>query len=158
MESLKEPPMLISTISLAGTVGLGIYLKREIEALRLDVVRLNESLKNVGGKLNGLEKGASNHGELIRKMNKQVSTINGRMGDFEEAIESLPDDLCEITEALRENAIEVELASEVPKRRNARKTRTRSKRKPEPKVAKMSLEVVSEEEELISQMRNSSDS
>jgi hypothetical protein len=126
MEKLKEPAMLLSVANSIGLVGTTAYFYKQLEAVRLDMVKMSQTLQGVLRKLSEIEKGDQNKGEALHTLNDQIKRINDQLEDIPSIneIDGFDLDLSEIVTILSENSIQVERPSQ-----NIRYTRRSGDRK-----------------------------
>jgi len=121
MEKLKDPAMLLSVANSIGIVGTTAYFYKQLEAQRLDLIKLSQTLTAVTRKVAEMEKGEQNKGEALHSLNNQIKEVNQQLENMPtfEHIENLDQDLTEITSVLEDNDIPIDRPSQVvrPRRR-----------------------------------------
>lgn len=121
MEKLKEPSMLLSVANSIGIVGITAYFYKQIEAQRLDLIKMSQTLTVIARKLAEMEKGEQHKGEALHTLNDQIKTINQQLENMPsfDTFNNMDDDVSEIIAVLEENNIPVDRPSQtVRSRRN----------------------------------------
>ncbi|CAH6420761.1 Hypothetical protein HVR_LOCUS1283 [uncultured virus] len=120
MEKLKDPAMLLAVANSIGIVGTTAYFYKQLEALRLDLIKISQTLTGVVRKIGEIEKGQQHNSEALHTFNDQIKTINQRLTEIPslEGIDELDLDIDELVAALSEHDIHVERPSQVPRRRS----------------------------------------
>lgn len=126
MEKLKEPAMLLSVANSIGLVGTTAYFYKQLEVVRVDMIKMSQTLQSVLRKLSDMDKAEQNKGEALHILNDQIKRINDQLEDMPSIneIDGVDLDLSEIVSVLSENNIQVERPSQ-----NIRHTRRSGDRK-----------------------------
>lgn len=116
---MKDPAMLLSIVSLVGLVGNTAYFYKQLESIRLDMVKMSQTLTGVLRKLSELEKGDQHKSEALHALNDQVKHINEQIDYLPsfDSMENMELDISELVAVLEENNIQVERPSEQTKSR-----------------------------------------
>lgn len=119
MEKLKDPSMLLSVANSIGIVGITAYFYKQIEAQRLDLIKMSQTLSAITRKLTEMEKGEQNKGEVLHTLNDQIKTINQQLENMPsfDTFNNVDDDLSEIIAVLEENNIPVNRPSQIVRSR-----------------------------------------
>jgi TolA-binding protein len=114
MEKLKDPAMMLSVANTVGLVGTTVYFYKQHEAIRLDMIKMSQTLQGVLRKIAEMEKGEQHKGEALHTLNDQIKRINDEIEDISQLgdVENLKMDLSEVVAVLSENNINVERPSE----------------------------------------------
>ena len=130
MEKLKDPAMLLSVANSIGLIGTTAYFYKQLEAIRLDMVKMSQTLNGVVRKLSELEKGEQHKNEALHTLNDQIKRINDQIDELPsfDAVDNLDVDLTEIVTVLSEQNIQVERPSQ--QSRSRRSGDRRSARRP----------------------------
>lgn len=120
MEKLKDPAMLLSVANSIGLVGTTAYFYKQIESIRLDMVKMGQTLTGVIRKLGEMEKGEQHKSEALHTLNDQLKRINEQIDDLPsfDNIDHLDLDLTEIIAVLEEHNISIERPSQQRSRRS----------------------------------------
>lgn len=114
MEKMKDPAMLLSLANTAAIVGTSVYFYKQVEAVRLDMVKVSQTLNGVLRKISEMEKGDQNNNEALHALNEQIKHINDQIVElpsFDE-VANFDMDITEIIEVLGENNISVKRPSQ----------------------------------------------
>ena len=113
MEMLKDPRNAVATANLVGLIGSTAYFYKQMEAVRLDMIKINETLAAVVRKITEMEKKDSGRADILKTVTDQLKQFNERLEKVPtmNVVHSLEKDLTEIVESLGSNGIEVELSS-----------------------------------------------
>jgi cell fate (sporulation/competence/biofilm development) regulator YmcA (YheA/YmcA/DUF963 family) len=105
LEQFKEPPMMMATASMAGTLGSIYYFHTVTESIKRDVSELSQGLLGVVQKLNELFKEDQNKTEAFVSLDKQLKALNDKVNHLPsiEHIDNVNYDVSEIMEVLSEN-------------------------------------------------------
>ena len=121
MEKLKDPAMLLSVANSIGLVGSTAYFYKQLEAVRIDMVKMSQTLTAVLRKISEMEKGEQHKSETVHALSDQIKRLNEqieRLPSFDH-VDNLDLDLSEIVEILAENNITVERPSQAPRGRRS---------------------------------------
>ena len=129
MEKLKDPAMLLSVANSIGIVGITAYFYKQLEAQRLDLIKLSQTLTAVTRKVAEMEKGEQNKGEALHALNNQIKEVNQQLENMPsfDPIDNFDLDLNEIITVLEENNILIDRPSQVvrPRRSGDRRSTPR---------------------------------
>jgi len=136
MEKLKEPAMLLSVANSIALVGTTAYFYKQLEAIRLDMIKMSQTLTGVVRKISEMEKGEQRKGEALHTLNDQVKRINQQIDDLPsfDNFDNIDLDIDEIIAILEENNITIERPSKIQRirrsgdRRNPRREEIEDKR------------------------------
>lgn len=130
MEKLKDPAMLLSVANSIGIVGTTAYFYKQLETMRLDMIKMSQTIQGMVRKLSELEKGDQNKSEALHTLTDQVKRTHEQLEDIPSLseLDNLDVDLGEIVAVLEENNIKVERPSQ-----NIRLTRRSGDRKATPR-------------------------
>lgn len=137
MEKLKDPAMLLSVANSIGLIGTTAYFYKQLEAIRLDMVKMSQTLTGVLRKISEMEKGEQNKSEALHVLNDQIKRINDQIDELPsfDAIDNMDIDLSEIIAVLEENNIPVERPSQLQRTRRSGDRRVPNRRNaPEPDI------------------------
>ena len=121
MEKLKDPAMLLSVANSIGLVGSTAYFYKQLEAIRLDMVKMSQTLTAVLRKVAEIEKGEQHKSETVHALGDQIKRLNEQIerlpsfGDFD----NIDLDLTEIVDVLMENNISIERPSQASRGRRS---------------------------------------
>jgi cell fate (sporulation/competence/biofilm development) regulator YmcA (YheA/YmcA/DUF963 family) len=115
MEKFKDPAMLLSVANSIALVGTTAYFYKQLEATRLDLGKVAQTLQGVLRKLSEMEKNEQHKGEALHTLNDQIKRINEQLEEMPSLNETdnMDMDLSEIIAVLSENSIVVERPSQV---------------------------------------------
>ena len=132
MEKLKDPAMLLAVANSIGIVGTTAYFYKQLEAMRLDMVKMSQTLTGVIKKLSEIDKGSQSRDEALHLLGDQMKRINQHLEDVPsfENLENIEMDLNEIVTVLEENEIPVERPSQLPTYGRRRSGDRRSSNRP----------------------------
>lgn len=129
MEKLKDPAMLVTVANSIAIVGITAYFYKQMEAQRLEQIKITQTLTTIAKKLTELEKGEQNKGEVLHTLNNQIKEINFNLENMApfEMVDNMDIDINEIIGILEENQIHIERPSQIarPRRSGDRRTHTR---------------------------------
>jgi TolA-binding protein len=130
MEKLKDPAMLLSVANSIGLVGTTAYFYKQLEAIRLDMVKMSQTLTGVLRKLSEMEKGEQHKGEALHTLNDQIKHINEQIEELPsfDTVDNIDFDLSEIITVLEEHNIRVERPSQQQRPRRSGDRRVSSRR------------------------------
>lgn len=130
MEKLKDPAMLLSVANSIGLIGTTAYFYKQLEAIRLDMVKMSQTLTGVLRKISEMEKGEQNKSEALHVLNDQIKRINEQIDELPsfDAIDNMDIDLSEIIAVLEENNISVERPSQIQRSRRSGDRRAPNRR------------------------------
>lgn len=113
MEKLKDAAMLLSIANSIGLVGTTAYFYKQIEAVRLDMVKMSQTMTGVLRKLSEMEKGDQHKTEALHALNDQIKRINDQIDDLPsfDSMDNIDLDLTEIIAVLEDNNIQVDRPS-----------------------------------------------
>jgi len=119
MERLKDPTMLLTIANTIGIVGSTAYFYKQMEAMRLDMIKISQTLTACARKIGELEKADQHKGESLRTLNDEVKRINQQIESIPsfETIDGLDADLDEIVSVLDASDITVDRPSQIPRQR-----------------------------------------
>lgn len=114
MEKLKDPAMLLSVANSIGIVGITAYFYKQLEAQRVDLIKLSTTLTALTRKVAEMEKGEQNKGEVLHSLNNQIKEINQQVEDMASFgdIDNFDIDINEIIAVLEENNIAINRPSQ----------------------------------------------
>lgn len=114
MDKLKDPSMVLSVANSAGLVGITAYFYKQLEAQRLDMIKMQQTIQGLLRKLSEIEKGEQNKSETLHLLNDQIKKLNEQVEDMPSLTdtENLDLDIDEITNVLSENNITIERPSQ----------------------------------------------
>jgi cell fate (sporulation/competence/biofilm development) regulator YmcA (YheA/YmcA/DUF963 family) len=117
METIKDPAMLLSLANSIAIVGNTAYFYKQMEAMRLDMVKISQTLNGVVKKLAEIEKGEQNRGEALHTLNNQVKDLNTAIEEIPSFadFQDLDVDVDAVVETLNEQGIAVERPSQTPR-------------------------------------------
>lgn len=109
--------MLLSLANSIGLVGSTAYFYKQMEAMRLDMVKISQTLNGVVKKLAEAEKADQNRSEALHTLNTQVKDLNTAIEEIPSFTEfqDLDEDVDAIVETLNEQSIPVERPSQTPR-------------------------------------------
>lgn len=130
MERLKDPAMLLSVANSIGLVGTTAYFYKQLESIRLDMVKMSQTLTGILRKLTELEKGDQHKNEALHSLNDQIKRINDQIDDLPtfDNFDNMDLDLSELFAALEENNIPIERPSLIQRSRRSGDRRGSSRR------------------------------
>jgi cell fate (sporulation/competence/biofilm development) regulator YmcA (YheA/YmcA/DUF963 family) len=130
MEKIKDPAMLLSIANSIGLVGITAYFYKQIEAQRLDLMKLSHSLTVMAQKMTATEKEDQGRKEALHALNNQIREINQNLENVPtfDFTENMDYDLNEIIEALNEAGINVDRPSQVVRSRRGGDRRRQTRR------------------------------
>ncbi len=114
MEKMKDPAMLLSIANTAAIVGTAVYFYKQVEAVRLDMVKVSQTLNGVLKKISEIEKGDQNSNDALHTLNEQIKHINDQIGDLPslDDIANFDMDIDEIVDILEQNNIPIKRPSQ----------------------------------------------
>ena len=126
MEKLKDPAMILSVVNTLGMIGTTAYFFKQIEAIRLDMVKMSQALSGVLRKISETEKGDQHQNEALHTLNDQIKHINDNIQElptFQELpsfddFSMLDADIVEILRVLADKDIQIDRPTHVPQGRN----------------------------------------
>lgn len=138
MDKFKDPAMLLSIVNSMGLVGTTVYFYKQLEALRLDLTKLSQTMTGALRKIGEMEKGEQHNTEALHALNDQIKRINDQIEDIPsfESVDNADLDIAEIVAVLEDNNIQVERPSQ---RIYSRGRRSGDRRAP-PKHSEIELE------------------
>lgn len=127
MEKLKDPAMLLSVANTIGLVGTTAYFYKQLEAIRLDMIKMSQTITGVVRKLAEIEKGEQHKGEVLHTLNDQIKRINQQIEELPsfDSIDNLDVDMNELVATLEEHNIIIERPSQVQRPRRSGDRRPR---------------------------------
>jgi len=130
MEKIKDPAMLLSIANSIGLVGITAYFYKQIEAQRLDLLKLSQTLTVMAQKMTVTEKEDQGRKEALHVLNNQIREINQNLENVPtfEFADNMDYDLNEIIDALNEAGINVDRPSQVVRSRRGGERRKQSRR------------------------------
>ena len=125
--------MLLSVANSVGLVGITAYFYKQLEAQRLDLIKISQTLTAVTRKVAEMEKGEQNKGEALHALNNQIKEVTQRIENMPtfDPVDNLDVDLDEIIYALEENNIRVDRPSQVVRPRRGGDRRGTGRRQEE---------------------------
>ena len=116
MEKLKDPAMLLSVANSIGLVGTTAYFYKQLESVRIDMVKMADSLKAIARKMSEMEKGDQHKNDALHTLNDQVKRIDELVQELPsfEAMDNVDLDLSELYTVLEDNNIVIERPSLQP--------------------------------------------
>lgn len=132
MEKMKDPAMLLSLANTAAIVGTAVYFYKQVEAVRLDMVKVSQTLNGVLRKISEMEKGDQNSNEALHALNEQIKNINDQIIDLPsfDDVANADMDITEIIEILEDNNIVVKRPSQSQRVRRSGDRRAPPPRRP----------------------------
>lgn len=120
MEKLKDPAMLLAVANSIGIVGTTAYFYKQLESLRLDLVKMSQSFTAVVRKVSEMEKGHQHNNEALHTLNDQIKGINQRLSELAslDNFEDMDVDIDEIISILTDHNINIERPSQSSRRRS----------------------------------------
>lgn len=120
--------MLLSIANSLGLIGTTAYFYKQLEAVRLDMVKLSQTLTGVLRKVAEMEKGDQHRSEALHALNDQVKKINDQLEEFPslDMTDNMELDLTEIIAVLEDNNIQVDR----PSQQSTRSRRSGDRRAP----------------------------
>ena len=82
MDKLKEPGMVLSVANSIGLVGITAYFYKQNEALKLEMLKLTQTLTGVIRKISDMEKGDQNKSDVLHTLHDQIKSINEKLEDM----------------------------------------------------------------------------
>lgn len=114
MNDLKKPTSLVAGTNIIFSVGSFLYLYKKLEQLESDNKALKKDMVTLATKLNKFSNEDLQTEELIKEMNKKVSSLKREVGKVEDLM--LEDELKSIKDALADNDIDIK--SPKPKKKS----------------------------------------
>ena len=105
MDKFKDPAMLLSIADAVGLVGVTFYFYKQLESMRSDLTKTNQSVSGILHKLNEMEKGDRNRNETLQTLNEEVRRLGYELEDLSSMEDILDEDLEEIIKVLEKNNI-----------------------------------------------------
>lgn len=116
MDKLKEPSMLLSVVNTVGMVGAVAYLYKQIEAMRLDYLKMAENMNKIGQKIIQMEKGNRDNSDIIHKLTEEMKKLNDTIENVPrfEDVNDIKQDIDDVVSSLCDHNINIELQSQLP--------------------------------------------
>ncbi|MEM2986609.1 MAG: hypothetical protein QXV60_00710 [Nitrososphaerota archaeon] len=108
MDKVKDPSMLLSVVNSIGLVGVTVYFYKQLETIRMDLVKITQNLSGILRKVLEIEKSDHNKNEVIRSLSEQIRKLSEQMEELPSLdLENLEINMEEIINTLEENGINV---------------------------------------------------
>ena len=130
MDKAKDPAMILSVVDFMGLIGATYYFYKANEELELKIAGQQKVIAGLVQRMAGFEKQQQHKTEGL-------TMLNGKIKELVETVDQLPstdhletigEDIAEITAVLQENNISVELPSQVVRSRVSSRRSTRDTR------------------------------
>ena len=124
MEALKDKAMYLTVANSVGLFGATTYFYRQLETMKLDMVKISQTLTGIVRKLAEIEKGDQNKTEALHTLNEQIKRMNDELESIQ-LIDIIDNDIEELVGVLQDNNINFERQSLQNKKQNKKQNNFR---------------------------------
>jgi TolA-binding protein len=124
MEALKDKAMYLTVANSVGLFGATTYFYRQLETMKLDMVKISQTLTGIVRKLSEIEKGDQNKTEALHTLNEQIKRMNDELESIQ-LIDIIDNDIDELVNVLQDNNINFDRPSQQNKKQNKKQTNFR---------------------------------
>jgi len=124
MEALKDKAMYLTVANSVGLFGATTYFYRQLETMKLDMVKISQTLTGIVRKLSEIEKGDQNKTEALHTLNEQIKRMNDELESIQ-LIDIIDNDIEELVNVLQDNNINFDRPSQQNKKQNKKQNNFR---------------------------------
>ena len=124
METLKDKAMYLTVANSVGLFGATTYFYRQLETMKLDMVKISQTLTGIVRKLSEIEKGDQNKTEALHTLNEQIKRMNDELESIQ-LIDIIDNDIDELVNVLQDNNINFDRPSQQNKKQNKKQNNFR---------------------------------
>jgi len=124
MEALKDKAMYLTVANSVGLFGATTYFYRQLETMKLDMVKISQTLTGIVIKLSEIEKGDQNKTEALHTLNEQIKRMNDELESIQ-LIDIIDNDIDELVNVLQDNNINFDRPSQQNKKQNKKQNNFR---------------------------------
>jgi TolA-binding protein len=124
MEALKDKAMYLTVANSVGLFGATTYFYRQLETMKLDMVKISQTLTGIVRKLSEIEKGDQNKTEALHTLNEQIKRMNDELESIQ-LIDIIDNDIDELVNVLQDNNINFDRPSQQNKKQNKKQNNFR---------------------------------
>jgi hypothetical protein len=124
MEALKDKAMYLTVANSVGLFGATTYFYRQLETMKLDMVKISQTLTGIVRKLAEIEKGDQNKTEALHTLNEQIKRMSEELESIQ-LIDIIDNDIEELVGVLQDNNINFERQSMQNKKQNKKQNNFR---------------------------------
>jgi TolA-binding protein len=124
METLKDKAMYLTVANSVGLFGATTYFYRQLETMKLDMVKISQTLTGIIRKLSEIEKNDQNKTEALHTLNEQIKRMNDELESVQ-LIDIIDNDIEELVGVLQDNNINFERTSVQNKTQNKKQNNSR---------------------------------
>ena len=124
MEALKDKAMYLTVANSVGLFGATTYFYKQLETMKLDMVKISQTLTGIVRKLSEIEKGDQNKTEALHTLNEQIKRMNDELESIQ-LIDIIDNDIDELVNVLQDNNINFDRPSQQNKKQNKKQNNFR---------------------------------
>ena len=124
MDKFKDPALILAVTANIGVVGSTAYFYKQLEAIRVDIIRMSQTLNKVVQTIGEMDKGDKQKNEVIQTLGDQMKRMNEDLktipdfGAIEDFMGNYDVDMEELSAILAEKEIPFERPTQsIPSRR-----------------------------------------
>ena len=117
MDKVKEAVPSITLANSAAIAGASLYVYRQLERINNEVKTLNNALTKVVQKINEFDKAKQGNEEVLKDVSSEFETLKKQVTDCSNGLSYVRDDLDGAIEALHDTGVDIEVPSQIPRRR-----------------------------------------